>query len=116
MRRGSPAPEPFSDERVWFARPQEVRSQWRRFLGPLSLLRFHKLGGNVTCGGALEVDFKETAVCGQIISTGKKIELLFCLFFCLFFLFAHFLITFTSLMEMINQYQQEKVIHSIKMR
>lgn len=82
----------------------------------ISALRFHKLGGNVTCGGALEVDFKETAVCGQIISAGKKIELWVFSLFCLFFLFSHFLITFTSLVEMINQYQQEKVIHSLKMR
>lgn len=48
-------------------------------------LRFHKLVGNVTCGGALQAHFKETAVCVvRSIQLGKKIEHLFCLFFFLF--------------------------------
>lgn len=73
----------------------------------ISALRFHKLGGNVTCGGGVEADFKETALCGQIVLAGEKQSSRFVVFFS----FPHFLITFTPLMEMINLHQQEKAVH-----
>lgn len=55
----------------------------------ISLLQFHKLGGNVTCGVALEVGFKETALCGHKKKTKNTL-------FCLFFVLSH---SFSSLLH-----------------
>lgn len=68
----------------------------------ISALRFHKLGGNVTCGGALEVGCKETTVWSDQFNWEKNKTLVLSLFLFFFFLFPHFFMTFTSLMEMIN--------------